>query len=130
MITFLDKRSELLEAIKTSKNMAKEIKNATSESNITIKDKENKVNKSNSISMSLITTGDIKCYMYYLPHTVYKYLSFLALSPYERIKKVNDFRLCRICLRKHEFKKCSALNYFKCNKPYNTLLHIFQKKNG
>lgn len=38
--------------------------------------------------------------------------------------------LCKICLRKHDLKRRTSRNCFKCNKAHNTLLHIFHKING
>lgn len=129
LITFLDERSELLEAIESSKNIAKGLKHVTVENYKIIKDKKGKFNRNNIVCTSLTAATDTKCYVCNLPHTIYKCPSFVELSPIDRIKKVNELNLCKICLRKHDLKRCTSRNNcFKCNKAHNTLLHIFQRK--
>ncbi|XP_008179733.1 uncharacterized protein LOC103308325 [Acyrthosiphon pisum] len=42
----------------------------------------------------------------------------------DRIKKTSELGLCKICLRRHDKKKCLARYCFKCGKPHNTMLHL------
>ncbi|KAL4123429.1 hypothetical protein QTP88_015607 [Uroleucon formosanum] len=124
LMIFLDERSQILQAVESSKNLM----NTTSEINNSTC-KKNSYNKSRTASTVLTTTTDVICFICNLKHTIYKCPTFLALSINDRIKKVNEIKLCKVCLRKHDFKKkCSSRNCFKCNKAHNTLLHIPQNK--
>jgi len=126
LLLFLDARSQVLEAIESSKNIATVVDFISENKN---DNRKNKVGKSNNTSTSLLSISEIKCYVCDLPHTIYKYPSFLALAVFERIKKVNELGLCKVCLRKHEIKRClSRNNCYKCHKAHNTLLHIIQQK--
>lgn len=122
LITFLGARSQMLEAIDASKDMIKTTDLSSENKNI------NRKYKFNTASTSLMATIDIKCFVCKLSHTIYKCPSFLALSVTDRIKKVNELNLCKICLRKHESKRCMARKCYKCNNPHNTMLHIVQQK--
>jgi len=127
LILFLDARSQILEAIESSKNISKLVEHVSENKN---ENRKNKINKNNNTSTSLVSTAEIKCYACDLSHTIYKCPSFLSLAVTERIKRVNELGLCKVCLRKHDVKRClSRNNCYKCHKAHNTLLHlIFPQK--
>lgn len=117
-IAFLDARSQVLEAIESSKNITK-IANSIPE--IRNDHRKNKIIKNNNGYMSLIAASEIKCYACDLGHTIYKCPTFLKLAVTERIKRFDELGLCKVCLRKHEFKQCLARsNCYKCHKRHNT----------
>lgn len=122
---FLDERSQILQAVESSKTLM----NNTSEIVNNSAYQKSNYNKSRTASTALTITTDITCFICNLKHTIYKCPTFLALSINDRIKKVNELKLCKLCLRKHDFKKrCLSRNCFKCSKAHNTLLHILQNK--
>ncbi|KAF0729511.1 Integrase catalytic domain-containing protein, partial [Aphis craccivora] len=122
LILFLDSRSQILEAIESSKNISK-IVNFVSENKNDYR--KNKINKNYNASTSFVSTAEIKCYACDLSHTIYKCPSFLSLAVADRIKRVNELGLCKVCLRKHDVKRClSRNNCYKCHKAHNTLLHL------
>lgn len=124
LMIFLDERSQILQAVESSKNLM----STTSETNNSIY-KKNSYNKPRTASTVFTTTTDVTCFICNLKHTIYKCPSFLALSINDRIKKVIELKLCKLCLRKHDLKKrCLSRNCFKCSKAHNTLLHISQNK--
>lgn len=73
---------------------------------------------------SFAATDITKCYNCNLPHTIYKCPSFLALPIPDRINKVNALKLCKICIRPHNDKKCFGKKCFKFHKAHNTMLHL------
>ncbi|XP_025407177.1 uncharacterized protein LOC112681125 [Sipha flava] len=129
LMIFLNDRAQILEAVESSKNF---INNINTISTSEIKDKVNRKNshnKTRTTSMAFTTTTEVSCFICNLKHTIYKCPTFLALSINDRIKKVNEIELCKLCLRKHDSKKrCLSRNCFKCGKTHNTLLHIVQHK--
>jgi len=129
LVLFLDSRSQVLEAIESSKNISKIVDFNYENKN---ENRKNKFGKNNNITTSLVSTSEIKCYACDLSHTIYKCPSFLSLTVAERIKRANALGLCKVCLRKHEVKRClSQNNCYKCHKAHNTLLHLItpQKHN-
>lgn len=124
LIIFLNERSQTLEAVESSKNIVRNIKYATE-----IKNSVYKKNKDRTASTAFTTTTDISCFICNLQHTIYKCPTFISSSVNDRIKKVSELGLCKLCLRKHDLKrKCMSRNCFKCGKTHNTLLHIIQYK--
>lgn len=54
-----------------------------------------------------VSTIELKCYIWAGKHTIYRYPSFISLSVNDRIKRINDLQLCKICLRSHPNIKVS-----------------------
>jgi len=103
LITFLQKRCQILEAVESAMQI-----NVRPQSTITKKGNNNNQNKMRAIS-----------------HTMYKCPTFLDMTVPQRIQKVTGLNLCKICLRIHILdKKWKFKKYFKCNKPHNSLLHL------
>lgn len=122
LILFLEARAQVLEAIESSRNISKIGDLVPGNKN---NNQKNKINKNNSVSTSLVSMSEIKCYACDLSHTIYKCPSFLSLAVADRIKRVNELGLCKVCLRKHDVKRClSRNNCYKCHKAHNTLLHL------
>ncbi|XP_025190399.1 uncharacterized protein LOC112590994 [Melanaphis sacchari] len=115
IIEFLEARFKILEAIETCKNI----------NNRQGAYKFNNHNKQfNERSSSLVIGNNKGCYICQAPHTIYKCPIFIALPVTERIKKVAEMKLCKLCLRQHAPKKCNSKNCFTCSKPHNTMLHL------
>ncbi|KAE9521541.1 hypothetical protein AGLY_018067, partial [Aphis glycines] len=115
IIEFLEARFKILEAIETCKNI----------NNRQGAYKFNNHNKQfNERSSSLVIGNNKGCYICQAPHTIYKCPIFIALPVTERIKKVAEMKLCKLCLRQHAPKKCNGKNCFTCSKPHNTMLHL------
>jgi hypothetical protein len=91
--------------------------------NTGIKAKNINWKKSPVRSTSLASTEGIKCYVCKLLHAIYRCPTFISLTVSDRINKVVELKLCKICLRQHPDKNCMSRNYFKCAKPHNSLLH-------
>lgn len=122
---FLHERSQILEAVESSKNMIKIVDYTLENKNDS---RKSKLGKNNNKSTSLLAVSEIKCYVCELAHTIYKCPTFLALTVDDRIRKVKELELCKVCLRKHDFKRClSQNNCYKCRKARNTLLHLSQQ---
>uniref|UniRef100_A0A2S2QB76 Uncharacterized protein n=1 Tax=Sipha flava TaxID=143950 RepID=A0A2S2QB76_9HEMI len=118
LIEFLDSRFRVLEAVESAKNMNKSVNTVFEYKNT------NRKNKFERNSMSLAVTAEIKCFICNQSHTIYKCPTFVAMSVDNRIKKTYELGLCKICLRRHEKRKCFARHCFKCAKAHNTMLHI------
>ena len=74
-----------------------------------------------------------KCAMCDEEHPIYRCEEFKKLSPTERIKKVNEKRLCYNCLKygKHSAKECRnerVCNFHGCQEKHSYLLHDALKK--
>lgn len=82
---------------------------------------------SNDQSSSFVVTGTLKCYNY-CAHTIYKCSAFLALSVSDRIKRISELKLSKICLRNHIGEKCTSRRCAKCMKAHNSLLHLPKSK--
>ncbi|CAI6352741.1 unnamed protein product [Macrosiphum euphorbiae] len=126
IMQFLENRFKILEAIESAKNVHSSTRGAISNGSTG----QGKSNKYNNQFSSLMISAGLKCYVCQLPHTIYKCPTLIALPIKERINKVTELKLCKICLRQHENKKCFAKYCFKCSKPHNTLLHLAQIKNA
>ncbi|XP_022170758.1 uncharacterized protein LOC111034046 [Myzus persicae] len=107
LLKFLEKRVRVLEAVEASKH---------------INGRQQQLKKSTSIFTA--ATMIAKCYVCKLSHATYKCPTLLALSISDRIKRVTELKLCKICLKQHYNKKCNMRNCPKCNKSHNSLLHI------
>jgi len=75
-------------------------------------------------SFFIIANSNTEYFICQLPHSVYQCPTLMALSVPERIKKVVDLKLCKLCLRPHVTKKCYRKNCFRYFKPHNTLLQL------
>lgn len=89
----------------------------------------NKLGSTSWMSQLFASTSKLVCYVCGATHTIYKCPKFYNLTILERIKRVKDLKLCKICLRQHESKKCNARFCFKYTKAYNTLLHLSGERN-
>lgn len=116
LLEFLQLRFRMLEAIESVDNI-----NTNMVSKYT---REHKAKKDIYKSTSLSVTGELKCYVCKLSHTIYKCPVFLNLSIFDRIKRIDELKLCKICLRSHHGEKCKSRNCPKCTRPHNGLLHI------
>ncbi|CAI6374547.1 unnamed protein product [Macrosiphum euphorbiae] len=115
LIEFLESRFKILEAIETCKNI--NIRQGAYKFN-------NHNKQLNEKSSSLVIGNNKGCYICQAPHTIYKCPIFIALPVTERIKRVAEMKLCKVCLRQHVPKKCNGKNCFTCSKPHNTMLHL------
>ncbi|XP_008180484.1 uncharacterized protein LOC103308595 [Acyrthosiphon pisum] len=109
LIDFLKSRFRILEVIESNKNM-----------NTQVPTDIPRFKKSGDRSSSFTTTTSFRCYNCNGPHSIYKCTKFLALTILERIKRINDLKLCNICLRAHS-DKCKSRNCPKCARPHNGL---------
>ena len=100
---FLNSRCQLLEAM-TNVNYSPQVKRRGAQTNL--------------------ANTKICCYFCSGDHTIYKCKKFVELSASDRLKEVNNMKLCILCLGKgHKFGDCKAKHCFKCRKKHNTLLH-------
>lgn len=123
LITFLESRYKILESIEAVKNI--NIKGST-----IMASNEKKYIEKRGTSQLFASTSNLECYVCKSAHTIYKCPKFYNLTVPERIKRATDLRLCKICLRQHESKKCNAKFCFKCAKAHNTLLHLSGGRNA
>lgn len=97
---FLQSRFRVLEAVEMSQQI-----NALTFENNNRKTNANKRIKSNVFA----TTSEVKCYSCKQAHTIYRCPSFLGLTISDRIKRVIELKLCKICLRPHnDGDKCQS----------------------
>lgn len=118
LLEFLQNRFLVLEAIESSNGS-----NAQSVINTVPKKWPNRA----SVHVS---TNEIKCFNCSGGHTIYRCPSFLALSINDRVKKINDLKLCKICLRSHPNIKCQSRRCAKCSRSHNSLLHYIKASNS
>ncbi|CAI6370955.1 unnamed protein product [Macrosiphum euphorbiae] len=90
LIEFLESRFKILEAIETCKNI--NIRQGAYKFN-------NHNKQLNEKSSSLVIGNNKGCYICQAPHTIYKCPIFIALPVTERIKRVAEMKLCKVCLR-------------------------------
>lgn len=119
LLEFLEKRFKIMEAVETSSNI-----NIRNDEKIKNNMTNCKKNKNNHKSIAFPAYGGMKCYNCQLAHSIYKCPSFLALPIPDRIKRVGELKLCKICMRTHIGKKCDGKKCFQCHKAHNTLLHL------
>lgn len=86
LLEFLEARFHVLEAVESSKKISNISKYST-ETNYT--DRKVQYTKNKTSSASFVNTSELKCYVCQLSHTIYKCPKLIALSPIDRIKKVN-----------------------------------------
>ncbi|KAF0702325.1 DUF1758 domain-containing protein [Aphis craccivora] len=114
LTNFLQSRFRVLEAVETSQQI-----NSLQENNrmatCTIKKKRSSV---------FAATSEIKCYFCKQAHTIYRCPSFLGLTMGDRIKRIIELKLCKICLRSHEGERCQSRRCTICARPHNGLLHL------
>lgn len=124
LIQFLEKRFKIVEAVESVSQMNnKESSNSKGNKKINTGCPKEK-------TYSFAATDMTKCYNCNLPHTIYKCPAFLALSVPDRINKVNALKLCKLCIRPHNDKRCFGKKCFKCHKAHNTMLHLNASKDG
>jgi len=70
-----------------------------------------------------------KCYLCKQSHTIYRCPTFLNFSIFDRIKKVTELKLCKICLRLHKGEKCQSKRCRICARPHNGLIHLSRSDN-
>ncbi|XP_060841938.1 uncharacterized protein LOC132922439 [Rhopalosiphum padi] len=119
LLEFLEKRFKIIEAVETSSNINVRNDEKLKNNMISVKKAKN-----NHKSIAFPTFSGMKCYNCQLAHSIYKCPSFLALPIPERIKRVGELKLCKICIRTHIGKKCDGKKCFQCHKAHNTLLHL------
>lgn len=117
IIQFLESKFKVLEAIEVAKNISVRAQRP-------IENSAKKYYEKGSASKSFASTSKLKCFVCGSEHTIYKCPTFCGLDISDRIKRVTELDLCKICLRKHDGRKCNARFCFKCAKPHNTLLHL------
>lgn len=122
LLDFLDLRFHILEAVETAKNITKTSNIVNDNKNV------NRKSRFDKYSLAFTTSSEVKCYVYNSLHKIYKCPTFIALTIDNRLKKTTELGLCKICLGRHEKKKCLARHCFKCAKPHNTTLHIGSKQ--
>jgi len=118
LIDFLQSRFRVLEAVETSQ----QINAITFESNNNRKTNVNKRTKSNVFA----ATSEAKCHSCKQAHTIlYRCPSFLGSTISDRIKRITELKLCKICLRPHnDGDKCQSRRCTICSRPHNSLLHL------
>ncbi|CAI6344247.1 unnamed protein product [Macrosiphum euphorbiae] len=100
LITFLESKYKILESIETIRNI--NIKGST----ITTSNEKKYIEKRGT-SQLFASTSNLECYVCKSAHTIYKCPKFYSLTVPERIKRATELKLCKICLRQHESKKCN-----------------------
>jgi len=129
VITFLNERCQILEAVDNSKNLAYKSNNMQLKQNNRSKNDTNAQFNNNKKFNTFVTTNHLACYFCRKPHPIYKCQRFIALSVNERTLKVDELNLCRNCLGTGKIftdvKLCwSKKGCSKCKKKtHNTLLH-------
>ena len=101
MIKFLESKFKVLEAIEVAKNISVRAHRP-------IEPSAKKQYENGSMSQSFASTSKLKGYVCGLVHTIYKCPTFCGLDISDRIKRIAELDLCKICLRKHDRKKCNA----------------------
>ncbi|KAF0711208.1 DUF1758 domain-containing protein [Aphis craccivora] len=118
LIDFLQSRFRVLVAVETSQQI-----NALTFENNNRKINANKRTKSNVFA----ATSEVKCYSCKQAHTIYRCPSFLGLTISDRIKRITELKLCKICLRPHnDGDKCQSRRCTICSRPHNSLLHLLR----
>ncbi|XP_075976888.1 uncharacterized protein LOC142977075 isoform X6 [Anticarsia gemmatalis] len=112
-ITFLSSRADLLETLEESRS---------SNSNYSTHSVGTK-------SKSFLThtedkSTQISCPLCQQNHFIFSCKDFRSLSPQDRLKKVNSYKICVNCLKSdHDVSKCKSGHCKYCSKKHNTLLH-------
>lgn len=117
LLEFLQNRFLVLEAIESSNGISTQAVGS------------NIQKKWPNRSSAHVATNEVKCYNCSGAHTIYRCPSFIAMSVNDRIKKISDLKLCKICLRSHPDVKCQARRCAKCSRPHNSLLHFTKTNN-
>ncbi|XP_022162437.1 uncharacterized protein LOC111028196 [Myzus persicae] len=125
LLEYLENRCQILEAIEASGGLKiVQPQQRQSQKN------SFKFKKSSDQSSSFIVTGTLKCYNCDGAHTIYKCPALLAFSISDRIKRISELKLCKICLRSHIGEKCTSRRCAKCMKAHNSLLHLPKSKSS
>ncbi|KAE9522282.1 hypothetical protein AGLY_017325 [Aphis glycines] len=123
LLEYLENRCQILEAIEASGGLK-----IVQPQQRQFQKNNFKFKKSNDQSSSFIVMGTLKCYNCDGAHTIYKCSALLALSVSDRIKRISELNLCKICLRNHIGEKCTSRRCAKCMKAHNSLLHLPKTK--
>jgi len=118
-MNFLQSRFRVLEAVETSQQI-----NSLQENNRMA----TCVNKK-KLSSAFAATSEIKCNFCKEAHTIYRCPSFLGLAIADRIKRITELKLCKICLgytrrgsrtfRRHGTNNYILDNHFRHNSMMN-----------
>lgn len=114
LMDFLQSRFRVLEVVETSQQI-----NSLQENN-RMATYANKKKRSSAFA----ATSEVKCDFCKQAHTIYRCPSFLGLTIVDRIKRITELRLYKICLRSHEGERCQSRRCTICSRPHNGLLHI------
>jgi hypothetical protein len=123
LLEYLENRCQILEAIEASGGLK-----IVQPQQRQFKKNSFKFKRSNDQSSSFVVTGTLKCYNCDGEHTIYKCPALLAFSISDRIKRIGELKLCKICLRNHIGEKCTSRRCAKCMKAHNSLLHLPKSK--
>ncbi|CAI6376040.1 unnamed protein product [Macrosiphum euphorbiae] len=120
LMEFLGKRNQMLESVENARLLTVK----QNESNYSLS-KISKFGTSKKGASTFLSTYKMKCYMCQQPHPIYKCTIFLALDIASRIKKVDELKLCKNCLKKtdHHVNLCPSKKCTKCQQLHNSLLH-------
>uniref|UniRef100_A0A2S2PTX9 Integrase catalytic domain-containing protein n=1 Tax=Schizaphis graminum TaxID=13262 RepID=A0A2S2PTX9_SCHGA len=127
LITFLNERCQILEAVDTSKNLSNK-SNTSTQSKQSYRNQHDKniQYKFNKKVNAFVTTSRLACYFCKQSHPIYKCQKFIALNANARALKVDELNLCRNCLGMGhtDTQLCKSKRVCsKCDKAHNTLLH-------
>lgn len=112
MMTFLNNRYQILEAIKDTNNVHK-AHNTKSEHK-----------RSSERTQSYFATQSATCEYCKNSHYIYQCESFKKLPVQQRYETAKKLKLCTNCLRSNHFSRtCKASSCRHCNKRHNSLLH-------
>ncbi|XP_050549039.1 uncharacterized protein LOC126910474 [Daktulosphaira vitifoliae] len=110
LIDFVERRYKVLEAVESARSIHNRTKSV----------QPHFIAKRNYQKSTLVTSAStLNCYCCNEQHTIYRCPKLLSLSISERIKKISDLNLCKICLLLHPNKKmlCTPMRSMKkwCN---------------
>ena len=106
LIEFLNKRTQLLEALNVSDQV--HIRNHYQPKSKPRGNQSNKLTSCNA-SVTMDKKFTIQCFLCKGSHALYQCSDFLNLSVAERINKIRDLKLCLNCMKsKHSAENCKA----------------------
>ncbi|XP_022182788.1 uncharacterized protein LOC111042467 [Myzus persicae] len=121
LVEFLQKRFQILEAVEGVQKL--NIKNDQKGHQSSSKSKKNDGAMFQKTNLMHATTTKLKCYVCNESHPIYRCPTFLVLSIPERKQKIDQLKICVVCLSKHAENKCKFKGCRKCGDKHNTLLH-------
>lgn len=128
LVEFLQKRFQILEAVEGVQKL--NTKNDQKGHPSLSKSKKNDGVMFQKTNLMHATTVKLKCYVCNESHPIYRCTTFLALSIPERKQKIDQLKICIVCLSKHAENKCKFKGCRKCGEKHNTLLHAPSNDNG